>query len=413
MNNTYKKNNLPQKNIFIKNLNIKNKIVPFNLQENSVGDIKYFPADSKEWKNKIYFFNYNYMKNLFTYDLNLYKLIKTYFSMYLKKGLVSNRYLSAKRKNLSLNKVYISKPEIKHTNSKAVITIYVYNREKLSISNNMEERKLKYLINSLKKVIIKLESIFINETSFNNKDTFLKNLFYFKSIFKLIVLKKLNFIRKLKFKLNLNDYKFKDIFLFKLSTLISKFYNQKIEFNIINLKSLRLNPDIFTEYLKLKLRKNRRNVLKRMNYIINNVRLPNTNTIIERARLSKSINFNLIENKYKSINLNSILNKNNLDETLNNLYEKIQKNFIFNLIKYKNIGGIRLEIKGRLTKRYRADRAVYKVKVKGGLRNIDSCYKGLSTVNFRGYSNSGMEYSIKKGKRRIGAFAIKGWISGK
>ena len=348
------------------------------------------------------------MKNLFTYDLNLYKLIKTYFSMYLKKGLVSNRYLSAKRKNLSLNKVYISKPEIKHTNSKAVITIYVYNREKLSISNNMEERKLKYLINSLKKVIIKLESIFINETSFNNKDTFLKNLFYFKSIFKLIVLKKLNFIRKLKFKLNLNDYKFKDIFLFKLSTLISKFYNQKIEFNIINLKSLRLNPDIFTEYLKLKLRKNRRNVLKRMNYIINNVRLPNTNTIIERARLSKSINFNLIENKYKSINLNSILNKNNLDETLNNLYEKIQKNFIFNLIKYKNIGGIRLEIKGRLTKRYRADRAVYKVKVKGGLRNIDSCYKGLSTVNFRGYSNSGMEYSIKRGKRRIGAFAIKG-----
>jgi hypothetical protein len=48
LNNTHKKNNLPQKNIFIKNLNIKNKIVPFNLQENSVGDIKYFPADSKE-----------------------------------------------------------------------------------------------------------------------------------------------------------------------------------------------------------------------------------------------------------------------------------------------------------------------------------------------------------------------------
>ena len=93
------------------------------------------------------------MNNLFTYDLNLYKLIKTYFSMYLKKGLVSNRYLSAKRKSLSLNKVYISKPEIKHTNSKAVVTIYVYNREKFSISNNIEERKLKFLINSLKKVI--------------------------------------------------------------------------------------------------------------------------------------------------------------------------------------------------------------------------------------------------------------------
>jgi hypothetical protein len=35
---------------------------------------------------------------------------------------------------------------------------------------------------------------------------------------------------------------------------------------------------------------------------------------------------------------------------------------IFNSIKYKNMAGIRLEIKGRLTRRYRADRALFKVK---------------------------------------------------
>jgi hypothetical protein len=34
---------------------------------------------------------------------------------------------------------------------------------------------------------------------------------------------------------------------------------------------------------------------------------------------------------------------------------------LLNSIKYKNIGGLRLEIKGRLTKRYRADRALYKL----------------------------------------------------
>jgi hypothetical protein len=48
LNNIYKKDFLSQKNILIKNLNIKNKSVPFNIQDNSVGDIKYFPADSKE-----------------------------------------------------------------------------------------------------------------------------------------------------------------------------------------------------------------------------------------------------------------------------------------------------------------------------------------------------------------------------
>jgi hypothetical protein len=413
LNNIYKKDFLSQKNILIKNLNIKNKSVPFNIQDNSVGDIKYFPADSKEWNNKIYFFNYNYMQNLFIYDMNVYKLIKNYFSMYFKKNLVFKRALAPKRKDLSLNKVYISKPEIKHTNSKAVITIYVYNRENFSILKNIKKRKLKKLLNIIKRVIKKLETIFIKSKIFSNKNTFLKNLFFLKNIFKLKIIKKLNYIRKTKFKLNLNEYKFKDIFLSKLSTLIIKFYNKKIEFNIINLKSIRLNTDIFTEYLRLKLRKKRRNVLRRMNFIINNVKLPNVNTALERARITKSINYNLLENQYKNMNLNLILNENNLDKTLKNLYEKTKKNLILNLIKYKNIGGIKLEIKGRLTKRYRADRAIYKVKWKGGLRNIDSCYKGLSTVNFRGYRSSSLEYSIKQGKRRIGAFAVKGWINGK
>jgi hypothetical protein len=77
------------------------------------------------------------------------------------------------------------------------------------------------------------------------------------------------------------------------------------------------------------------------------------------------------------------------------------------------MGGIRLEIKGRLTRRYRADRAVFKVKWKGGLKNIDSSYKGLSSVNMRGFVKPNVEYSIYTSKRRIGAFAVKGWISGK
>lgn len=36
-------------------------------------------------------------------------------------------------------------------------------------------------------------------------------------------------------------------------------------------------------------------------------------------------------------------------------------NIVFNSIKYKNMGGIRMEVSGRLTPRYRADRSVYKL----------------------------------------------------
>jgi hypothetical protein len=77
------------------------------------------------------------------------------------------------------------------------------------------------------------------------------------------------------------------------------------------------------------------------------------------------------------------------------------------------MGGMRLEVKGRLTKRYRADRAVYKLKWKGGLKNIDSSFKGLPSVLFRGHFKPNVSYSISKSKRRVGSYAVKGWISGK
>ena len=89
------------------------------------------------------------------------------------------------------------------------------------------------------------------------------------------------------------------------------------------------------------------------------------------------------------------------------------KTSMFNSIRYKNMGGIRLEIRGRLTRRYRADRALYKLKWKGGLKNFESSFNKLSSVLYRGYLKPNVTYSIANSKRRIGAFAVKGWISGK
>jgi hypothetical protein len=417
-----------QISIFNKNINTTYKSIPFNTKVNSVGDMKYLPAAHKEWRNNIYSYNQNFIKNLPIYDLNINELIRGYFNMYLSSKILKNKYISRKNRRKSFNKIFISRPEIKHTNSKVIITLYAYNREKFALQKKARILKQKAYI--FKK---SLGLWVVNKSSFINKlfATLIKRnlnnntiLNIYNQIIKFKLYKELMLMRKYKLKLNLNSYKFKDIFLNILGKFISKFYNKKVEFNIIKLRSIAYNSDILTEILKLKLKRRNLNVLRPIAYIIAKARLSRINRV-NKGNLTKSVNFDLLENKYKNLNLNFIMKRNNLDELLNNIYTNLSfkldninesysdiKNIIFNSINYKNIRGIRLEVKGRLTKRYRADRALYKIRWKGGLKNIDS-YKGLSSVKFRGHKNSNVEYTMQASKRRIGSFAVKGWISGK
>ena len=62
------------------------------------------------------------------------------------------------------------------------------------------------------------------------------------------------------------------------------------------------------------------------------------------------------------------------------------------------MAGVRLEAKGRLTRRFTASRSVFKIKWKGSLKNIDSSYKGLSSVILRGHVKSNVQYSLVKFK---------------
>lgn len=305
------------------------------------------------------------MKNLPYYDLNINKLINGYFNLYFNNKAIVGKLISSKSKRLSLNRIFVSKAEIKHTNSKAIITVYTYNREGIALL-----KKIKALKRSFFKKIL----FFFNKSNnlYKNISVNLSN-----KVFKFMLYKELVFIRRLKLKLSLNRYKFEEKLLHKLSKLISKLYNKKVEFNIINLKSIVLNSDILTEVLALKLKSRKANVIKTMDYVLAKATLPKVNRIKEKGSLIKSVNFDLVENKYKNININSIINNNNnnLDEILNEstLQDTNNENItssdysktydaIFNSIKYKNMGGIRLEAKGRLTKRYRADRAILKIR---------------------------------------------------
>lgn len=87
------------------------------------------------------------------------------------------------------------------------------------------------------------------------------------------------------------------------------------------------------------------------------------------------------------------------------------QNYILNRLKHLKLRGIRVEAKGRLTKRFTASRSVFKMRWKGGLKNIDSSFRGISTVMLRGKVESNVQYSFIKSKNRNGAFGVKGWIS--
>jgi hypothetical protein len=413
-------NNLKENLIIFNKYFNKKKTSTTNIQSSYVGNTKYFPPVSKEWKDSVYAFNKNNIKNIPIYDIKINEIIKNYFNLYFKPKFIFNKVIAYKKRYLSLNKIFVSKAEIKHTNNKAILTVYVYNREKISLLKKIKKIKRSFF----KKIVILInKNSKIMGSKASNAD-FASSSLYNKTI-KFLLKKELKLLRKYKLRFNLNLYKFEEKLLFKLKNLVIKFYNKKVEFNIVNLKSIMLNSEIFTNLFTLKILDKKAVILKMMKIMFNKVVLAKTNNVIEKSPVIKGVDFSLIENNFKSLNLSSILEIRDSDSDITELYKDIfnigiiKRSYnninkeIFDSIKYKNISGLRLEVKGRLSKRNRADRSSFKVKWKGGLKNFDSSYKNLSTVNMRGYIESNLDYSIFTSKRNLGTFAVKGWFSGK
>ena len=78
-------------NIFLKKKNNKFKSIPYSFSKNTIGETRYSPPSSKEWRNNVYFFNANNMKNLPVYDFNVYFFIKSYFNIFFNKRALKNK----------------------------------------------------------------------------------------------------------------------------------------------------------------------------------------------------------------------------------------------------------------------------------------------------------------------------------
>ncbi len=180
----------------------------------------------------------------------------------------------------------------------------------------------------------------------------------------------------------INESKFNYDYLQYLKKYLEKVYNKNVEFNLVHLKHFYLNSDILSESIILKIRKNRRKLLKFLNILKRKVKIHNKKNLYYQPVL-KRLNINIDDKK----SLERIVLKN---------------------IKYKHVTGFRLEASGRLTRRYTASRSISKLRYKGNLLNIDSSYRGLSSVLLKGNLKSNVQYTKLNSKTRIGSFGIKG-----
>jgi len=369
---------------------------------------KHYPSTVREWNNSIYVFNRNSINLIPQVTELVNKLIKSYFNLYnlkLERKIRSSRLLRRLRK-LSSNKIYVSNGEFKHTNNKVVITLYLFNRQKINLDKKITKGFYKTWSNQdiLNRRWFLLQAKAIESIKKWNKKKLVlidiiechtknKQILDYKGLSKYIILFYKKLIKKSLDKYLLHKYyqqlvfinksKFNYNFLQYLKKYLEKIYNKNVEFNLINLRRFYLNSDILSESITLKIRKNRRKLLKYLNILKRKIKVHN----------KKNLYYKPFFNKF------------------NNIDKKYLEGVVLRDIKYKHVTGFRLETSGRLTRRYTASRSVSKLRYKGNLLNIDSSYRGLSSVLLKGNQKSNLQYTKLKSKTRIGSFGIKGWVS--
>lgn len=118
-------------NIIKSKLNNKYKNKPVKVKE----IIKYYKDFSpavRQWKDSVYVYNKNTLSLIPEANRIAMKLIQGYFNLFnlkLEKKL-RNKRLKLRKRKISINKIFVSGGEFKHTNDKINITLYLFNKQK-------------------------------------------------------------------------------------------------------------------------------------------------------------------------------------------------------------------------------------------------------------------------------------------
>ena len=392
----------------------KNQKIQSNSERDEYNNIIFYTSSNKEWFSSVYSYNKSYIKSLISNDAVLNKLLRSYCNMLQDKIKILFKRRRDNKIRYSANKIYASRAELKHTNTKLFITLYIYNKQKSSI----EWFILKILVLvKYRKLIVDGERVFVPNHE-NRIPALLKNNFFifrkwnmafFKTNNNLIryflvnlrrkylklsniptynirLLKKLVRLQKILFNslklLNFNKSKFNSLNLnlrnLGLISLIEKLYYKKVEINLVELRSIHLNSDVFSSAVALKLRDRKNKAVRVLRKaVLQMVRIPDLHTLI----------------------------------TFDDNIEAMNKNNIINTIKQQVVSGVRFEASGRLTRRLTAMRAVFKYRYAGSLKNIRSSFNNKPSTMLRGHVKSNTQYTLINSKTRNGTFGLKGWVS--
>jgi hypothetical protein len=179
-------------------------------------------------------------------DKIINRLIKSYFN------LNPDKFFRFKR--LSVNRIFVSKAEMKHTNNKVIITVYTYNRQRFYFLNKIrklqkmfmfiEQYKFKAIKTTNRIRLLKNKLNLFNFLNFNKKKRKISK--YIKFLYKNLS-KKNRFLKKINRKLNkkiYNYYRNKSIYniisnnRIKNMGLRNTFLNQKLDIIFIYIKNL-------------------------------------------------------------------------------------------------------------------------------------------------------------------------------
>jgi hypothetical protein len=112
----------------------KGLIKPLTHVKSDTGKTKHYTPAAQEWFNSIYSYNPNYIKALPVADTNLMKLLKSYFNMEMSQKILKIKRMTKRYKRLTTKRIFVGRGDIKHTSSKAIITLYVHNTNKIYLS---------------------------------------------------------------------------------------------------------------------------------------------------------------------------------------------------------------------------------------------------------------------------------------
>jgi Mitochondrial ribosomal protein (VAR1) len=431
-------------NYILKN-KLKTKLIFKEINQNNLITAQKIPCPVNEWQNNIYTFNEKKLTTTLIKDRAVYSLLNSYFNLKPNTWIKENKI---KRKWMNLKRIFISKPDIKHSSSKVNIIIYTFNKEKLYILKKLKNlntmyisiwkyKKLglrknfkkslknwkfinkylengiisRFIINFKKHNIIKFFfSLLGKKKDLNLNQKYLsekKNLFVLNLIKKSIhhSLKNILLYKKYTSILYLNNFKYNLNLLIGVKNILSKIYNKKVELKIISMKYFYLESGILTSAIvrKLNYRKNR--LLRVLKKVIYSVKIPKLHPFLYIPAWA-SAGSKIMKKNYN-------LESSSVDAPLNFYSRTINSipNIVFNDLNYKHVIGIRLEGKGRLTKRLTASRSVFKYKYRGSLKNIYSSYQELPAIMLKGFAKSNIQYVNINSKNRNGSFGVKSWVS--